>query len=90
MPLTERQIRAATWVKQFDYSRNGRDFRAYTTDAAPGFALLHDGGLIRYRVNGKDTDSLSLAVKWFNAGQSDNKARTPGSVEALRELRGTK
>lgn len=87
--ITERQIRSATWVKQFDYSRNGRDFRAYTTDVAPGFALLHDGGLIRYRVRGKDTDSLSQAVAWYNAGQN-GKAHAPGSVEALREARGTR
>lgn len=86
MRLTDRQIRSATWVKKFEH----RDFRAYTTDVAPGFALLHDGGLIRYRVHGKDTDSLSQAVIWYNRHNEGRAVHPPGSVEALREARGTK
>lgn len=88
MPITERQIRKATWVKGFEH----KEFRAYTTDLAVGFVLLFDNGVKKYRIKGKgETDSLSQAVRWWNDKEEQERDRTgyaaPGSVESLRALR---
>ena len=88
MPVTERQLRAATWTLQFEHD----NFRAHTTDVAPGMALLHDNGKIAYRVKGKGTtDSLSQATRWWNDNEKKLRADggyvAPGSVDQIRQKR---
>lgn len=99
MKISQRMIQAADWKCVYTYVGATTSFKTFACAAIPGLTITHDKVGSRptkktYSVNGRKTDSVITAIRWYNAeasGQEQGelgKRPVAGSPESIKATRG--
>lgn len=84
--ISQRIIQEATWKCVYTYVGKTSSFRTFACDSIPGLTITHDRVGSKptkktYSVNGRKTDSVITAIRWYNQTGNFKQGPKPGELK---------